>query len=75
MSDFTEKFIDNTIELAKHWMIGFGMFTYPLWMLQSFITSEWLPFTLLAFTPILVLTFAFIMTFQRYKDQKSLSNK
>lgn len=74
MSDFTEKFFDNLLELCKYWMIGFGVLTYPLWIIKAISLSDWVTIGLMAFTPVMVAVFAFIMTFQRYKDQKKYSD-
>lgn len=71
MSNFTEKFISNIIDLYKIMFIFFGIATYPLWAIQMAANGAWALVIMLALGLFIPLGTAFLMTFTQYKDSKS----
>jgi hypothetical protein len=72
MNSFTEKFLDNLFFMWKAMFLYFGVLSFPLWMIKMGATQDWISLGLLTFSPIMVVGFAFFVTFQQYKDKKEV---
>lgn len=71
MSNFTEQFITNALEMYKFMFFFFGISTYPLWGVAMAADGDWILVFMLFLGALLPMIGSFVMTFTRYKDEKN----
>lgn len=75
MSNFTEQFITNALEMYKFMFFFFGIATYPLWGVKMAADGDWILVFMLFFGALLPIIGSFVMTFTRYKERKEFNNE